>query len=204
MKKKKPSKDTFDMECWHGKIVTDPYQVIAEVFGDADMKYFRNVVRKLICCAVAEKVYKEESPGDVILNFKIIRSLIKAGYSLKGKKCSAIEIDEEDIFDNKYFRSHYRSSEDWKDFPRCLSKKEYCNPYLAFKKFFKYQPLEKWVKDWENIVELALVSDSQVLQHSELVLYFHLAKLVEAAHLIDVRENVHVGGRLKDRRIEIY
>lgn len=202
MKKEKASQDIFDMQCWHGKIVTDPYRVVAEVFGHADMKHFRNVVRKLLCYAVAEKVYKDKSPGDVILNMKIIRSLIKAAHSLKEKKCSPVEINGEDVFDKKYFRSHYRSSDDWKDFPRCLSKKEYYNPYLVFKKFFKYQVLEKWVKEWENIVEWALLCDSQMLPVSELVLYSHLAKLVEAAHLVDVREVTHVDGHLKNRFLQ--
>ncbi|WP_278248442.1 hypothetical protein [Niastella populi] len=32
-----------------------------------------------------------------------------------------------------------------------------------------------------------------------LSLYFHLCKLVEAAHLIDVRENNHIGGIPKIR-----
>jgi hypothetical protein len=32
-----------------------------------------------------------------------------------------------------------------------------------------------------------------------LPIYFHLTKLVEAVHLIDVREITHIGGRIKNR-----
>lgn len=32
----------------------------------------------------------------------------------------------------------------WDYFPRSLSKKQFINPYLVFKKFFKYQDLPIW------------------------------------------------------------
>ena len=77
--------------------------------------------------------------------------------------------------------------------------KEFCNTYRVFKKFFKYQPLEKWLRDWEEMVDCALSKYSGGMEIDMIATYTHLAKLVEAAHLINVREVNHIGGSLKNR-----
>lgn len=141
-------------------------------------------------------------PCDVLLYMKIIRSLIKAAYVLKEKKKSPIKVSENNLFDKRYFRSHYQSANELEEFPRSLSIKEFCNPYRVFKKIFKYQPLDKWLHDWEECVECALSPASGELDLDMLEMYSCLAKLTEAAHLINVREVTHVGGILKNRFIE--
>jgi hypothetical protein len=61
-----------------------------------------------------------------------------------------------------------------------------------------------WVILWRDIIDSALNPDGGILLESELTVYMHLVKLVEAAHLIDVRETAHVRGDLKNRLIENY
>jgi hypothetical protein len=130
---------------------------------------------------------------------RIIGSLIKAADHLKGIKNGPITVFEGDIFNKKYFRSHYVSSNEWEEFPRFLSVKEFCNPYKVFRKFFKYQPCNEWVHDLEQTVDCALSNNNGELGLEMIAIYTHLVKLIEAAHLINVREVTHIGGILKNR-----
>ena len=108
-------------------------------------------------------------------------------------------VSEADAFNKKYYRSHYVSSNEWEEFPRFLSVKEFCNPYKEFRKFFKYQDLHAWVHDLEEIADCALSKYSGELGLEMIAIYSHLVKLTEAAHLINVREVTHIGGMPKSR-----
>lgn len=62
--------------------------------------------------------------------------------------------------------------------------------------------LPKWKQELQDLLEYALVETSLSeagIEKDMLSLYLHLTKLVEAAHLIDVRETTHIGGHLKNR-----
>ena len=187
------------MECWYRSIVADPYQVFAESFLHSEICHFRSVIKKIFHYAEADKLYKDKSPCDVLLYMKIIRSIIKAAHHLKEKKKGPIHVSEHHVLNKNYYCNHLKTSTEWSDFPRFLSMKEFCNPYRVFKKFFKYQPLEKWLRDWEEMVESALSKYSGGMEIEIIATYTYLAKLIEAAHLINVREVNHIGGTLKNR-----
>jgi len=194
----KNQNDILETKCWLYKIVTDPYQIFAESFTHAGVAHFRHVIKKLLYYAEADKLYQEKPPCDVLLYMKIIRSQIRSAYILKEKK-SPIVVPEEGTVQKKYYCSHYQPLDEWSEFPRFLSRKEFCKPYLVFKQFFKYRPLKKWVEDIEEITDCALSRFRGELHPDMLNIYTHLAKLVESAHLINVREVTHVGGHLKNR-----
>jgi hypothetical protein len=62
--------------------------------------------------------------------------------------------------------------------------------------------LKKWKQELQDLLEYALVETSLAeagIVKDMLSIYFHLTKLIEAAHLIDVRETTHIGGHLKNR-----
>lgn len=197
--KKKSSKDEFDTQCWYYSEIADPYQVFAETFVHSEMFYFRRMIKKILHYAEADKIYKEKSPCDVLLYMKIIRSLIKAAYSLKEKKKGPIEVSERHAFNKNYYCSHLKSTTEWADFPRFVSMKEFCNPYTVIKKFFNYQSLDQWLHDWEEAVDCALSKSSGGMDLDKIAIYTRLCKLVEAVHLINVREVNHIGGTLKNR-----
>ena len=199
--KEKSFKDEFDTECWYRTLVTDPYQVFAEAFSTTGMPELRNFIKKVMHYSEAKKVYPENSPCDVLLYMRVVRSMIKAAYVLKEKKHGPIEVSEQHVFNKNYYCSHYQSPNDWEQFPRFVSLKEFCNPYRVFKKLFKYQPLDEWLYDWKEIVDAALSQCTGELNLEMIALYTRLCKLVEAAHLINVREVNHVGGMLKNRFI---
>ena len=74
--------------------------------------------------------------------------------------------------------------------------------YLTFKRFFKYLSLQACKQELQDLLEYALVETSLTqagIEKDMLPLYFHLSKLVEAAHLIDVREVNHIGGIVKNK-----
>jgi len=200
--KKKSIEDEFDTQCWLNDIIPDPYKVITELFASSECWHLRSVIKKLLRYTISAKIYPDKPPCDVILYMRMISSTIRAAYILKDKKRSEIVIDEDDLLNKKYYRSHYTCCDNWTDFPRFLSKKEYCNPYLVFRKFFKYQSLENWLNTWRNIIDGALCPDESRFFINEILVYTHLVKLIEAAHLIDVREIVQVRGRLKNRVAE--
>ena len=197
------SKDVFETESWLSNINCDPYQVLAEAFSTAGMDFLRSFIKKILHYAEANEIYRQKSPCDVLLFMRIIRSIIKAADSLKKIKKGPITVSEQDVFNKKYYRSHYASSDPSADFPRFLSVKEFCNPYKVFRKFFKYQDVDEWVHDLEDIVDCALSKNNGELGLEMIAIYSHLVKLIEAAHLINVREVTHIGGILKNRFINI-
>jgi hypothetical protein len=199
--KKKSSKDLFETKCWSYNLISDPYQVFAEAFSTASMDFLRSFIKKILHYAEADGICRKKSPCDVLLFMRVIRSLIKAAARLKEIKKGPVMVSEADAFNKKYYRSHYVSSNEWEDFPRFLSVKEFCNPYKVFKKFFKYQDLDAWVYDLEEAADCALSKNSGELGLEMIAIYSHLVKLTEAAHLINVREVTHIGGILKNRFI---
>jgi hypothetical protein len=198
MKEESPE-DVFETECWLYNVITDPYQVFAEAFSTAGMDFLRRFIKKILHYAEANEIYREKSPCDVLLFMRVIRSLIKAADSLKEIKKGPVMVSEGEAFNKKYYRSHYLSSNEWEEFPRFLSVKEFCNPYKVFKKFFKYQQCDEWVHDLEETADCALSKNSGELGLEMIAIYSHLVKLTEAAHLINVREVTHIGGLLKSR-----
>lgn len=153
---RKHVKDPFNTQCWLCKCITDPYQVIAHFFAEAHVHHFRRLNKKLVCHASGAGVYKEHPPGDVLIYSKLIRSLIKAAHALRHTKRSAVAIKKEELFNKKYYCSHYVSADAWQEFPRCLSEKEYSDPYQAFQQFFSYLSLSNRMQRWEQVVENAL------------------------------------------------
>ena len=134
--KEKSSKDVFETQCWANDIIADPNQVFAELFFVSGMFNLNNTIKKLMECCISPRIYKCKPPADVLLYLRIIHSAIKAANVLKEKKCSEIVIDGSGLLNNKYFCSNRLLTDEWTDFPRFLSKKEYRNPYSVFRKFF--------------------------------------------------------------------
>ncbi|SDC16182.1 hypothetical protein [Niabella drilacis] len=198
MKTKLP-KDPFDTACWSRGGITDPRQILAEVFNCSDIETLRTEIKQIVSYAQVDKLYKDHSPCDVLLDMKMVRSVLKAAHALKDEKISPVAVSANDIFDKSYYCSPHSKSGLWSDFPRCLSRDEFCNPYRVLKKFFKKQSLSKWVQDWEAMTECALSRHSCDTDLGSLQFYMRLVKLVEAAYLIDVREVTHIGRRLKNR-----
>ena len=195
----RPITDLFDTQCWFYDDIMDPYQVFAETFSYAHLDYFRRTIKRITYYASADELFKGDSPGEVITSMRVVRSLLKAVYCLKEKKDSPVEVLAIDALSKRYYSDSNRVLSPWKDFPRSLSIKEFCNPYKVFRKIFKYQSIDGWLKDLELMVTYALTSDKGEYNLHIMTIYAQLTKLIEAVHLINVREVTHVGGFLKNR-----
>jgi len=188
---------------WYREVITDPYQIIAEFFSADDIASYREHIETLLLAAHSNDIWNKSSPGDLLYYLKLLESVINAAFLInKHKKHSPLNISERDIFNpNLYFGGHGGATE-WGCFPRALSLEEYQDPYLAFRAFFKFMTLDQWKEELTEISECALVNMSLTeggVEIDTLPLYIHLTKLVEAAHLIDVREINHIGGHIKSR-----
>ena len=188
---------------WYRERITDPYQTIAEFFSFADVASQRKHIITMLKVACSGHSWRKTDPGDLLYHLKIIESVINAAFLInKEKKQSPLDITQKDIFNPNLFCGRHAHNGEWDYFPRVLSFKEFSNPYLAFTHFFKYLALSEWKSQLQEILQYALVEDSLFASGTDmdiLSIYIYLIKLVEAAHLIDVREINHIGGRIKNR-----
>lgn len=193
----------IETSIWYKDEITDPDQIIAEFFSAAGLDANRKIIRNLLFAANSTKVYNKDLPGDLLFHMRLFESLINAAYLInQQKRKSPLEIPNYDLFNPNLFRGWGKDTTDWEFMPRSLSLKEYTNPYVVFKRFFKFKELAKWKNDLQEILNYALVKESLVEACSNidcLSIYLHLTKLIEAAHLIDVREIYHIGGMMKHR-----
>lgn len=195
--------DYLETSLWYREKIIDPYQIIAEFFSAADIASYRDTIKGVLQAACSDRIWRKNSPGDLLYKFKMFESVINAAYLVnKEKKTSPLSIDYKDIFNPNLYIGWRSNNKEWDYFPRLLSFKEYSNPYLAFKRFFKYLKISQWKQDLSCLLDYALIETSLFeagIEIDTLSIYFHLTKLVEAAHLIDVREINHIGGRIKNR-----
>jgi hypothetical protein len=199
----KSANDYLETSLWFKEVITDPYQVIAEFFTAAALKDYRKRIKAVLKAASGKQIWPKKNPGALLYYFKMIESIINAAWLInKENKTSPLLINNENSFNPNLFCSWHADSTQWDFFPKALSFKEYVDPYIVFKRFFKYLALSAWKVELQDLLEYALVETSlheAGMKKDLLSLYFHLCKLVEAAHLIDVRENHQIGGIPKNR-----
>jgi hypothetical protein len=199
----KSANDYLQTSLWYKEKISDPYQVIAEFFCSGHLSSHRKCIKQALKAAAGKFIWRKFNPGDLLYDFKMIESVINAAYLInKENKTSPLTINKEGSFNPNLFCGWHRHSTQWDYFPRVLSFKEFANPYLAFKRFFKYLSLQKWKVELQDLLEYALVETSLSeagIEKDMLSLYFYLSKLIEAAHLIDVREINHIRGIPKNK-----
>lgn len=195
--------DYIKTSIWYKDEITDPNQIIAEFFSAADLAATRKIIQNLLLAANSTKMYNKDAPGDLLFHMRLFESLINAAYLInQEKRKSPLEISNYELFNPNLFRGWGRDTSDWDFIPHSLSLKEYTNLYVAFKRFFKFKELVKWKSDLQEILNYALGKDTLFeagIYIDCLSIYLHLTKLIEAAHLIDVREIYHIGGMIKNR-----
>lgn len=200
MKKKKAPEDVFETKCWEFKIIKDPYQVFANCFSFADISSFRQDIRQVLLFTTTSKIYNKEEPASLLTKFKAIISAILATNKInESKKSSALKLTFKEFTDKRLYARPYSTCPEWEYLPKMLTANEYQNPYIVFKKFFKYKAIKKWREDIGLVINYSLASYNEICDLNLLQLYFHLTKLMEASHLIDVREITHINGHLKLR-----
>jgi hypothetical protein len=189
--------DVFETKCWEYKVINDPYQVFAECFCFGDISSFRKAIRQVLLFATRSKVYNEE-PAALLAKFNAVISVILAANKINGdKRSGSLKLTLKKFSDKRLYARPFSICPEWEYMPKTLTIKEYQDPYRVFRKFFKYQVVEKWREDIVLVLDYALGAYKDSCDLNLLQIYFHLTKLMEAAHIIDVREVTHVDGYLK-------
>ncbi|WP_431217169.1 hypothetical protein ACQ86N_23085 [Puia sp. P3] len=189
---------------WNKDIISDPYQTIAEFFSAASLIDYRKDIRKIVRYAFSERAWEKDNPADILYRFNQLEKILNAAYLVnKEEKDSPLEISQSDVFNPNLFCGWIKGHSEWEYLPRMLSFKEYKNPYLALKRIFEFKKLFYWKDLLKMFSEFVFTNQSIEFESLEsyrcIDVYVHLTKLVEAVHLIDVREVNHIGGNIKNR-----
>ena len=186
---------------WYREPIVNPYQVISDFFFDADVKTYRKIVKAMMFAASKEEIYAKSSPSELLHNVEMLESLINAAYLINSQdRHSPVQISDQDLFNPDLFRDVNNALSDWANFPRALSLKEYKNPYLAIRRFFEVMELSSWKSALKEILDFALSEYSIYDDDNDidcLSVYIYLTKLIESAHLIEVREINRIRGSVK-------
>jgi hypothetical protein len=95
------------------------------------------------------------------------------------------------MIDPVLYMDKYQGHTQWETFPRYLTKKEFLDPYLVFRRFFRYKSRKGWHNALKEIIFYALSPHScsdDLIDLDLLKISRHLLKLVEAAHLVLLRD----------------
>lgn len=180
--------DPFCMTGWSREGITDPLKVFSEIFSYMDIEALRRVITKITDYALADKTYSRRVPGDVLVDMKVVRSALMAAHALQDVTGKDFDATKQDLLYPWQYCSGMGKLNHWGDFPRNVSFKDYCNPYTVFKKLFKKRPLSEWISDWEHLVEAALSPCNLDGERWVLRTRTGLLKLLEAAHLVWIRD----------------
>jgi hypothetical protein len=192
----------LETSVWFKEKITDPYQIIAAFFDAADIVHHRKIIKNILQVACSDRCWEKQEPGHLLYEFSLLESVINAAWVLdQEKKIDPLFINPEDVFNPNLFMGWHGKLTKWDFLPRSLSYKEFANPYRVFKRFFRFQDITNWKEQLQLLMDYSLRSMNllELEDIRPLSLYFQLTKLVEAAHLIDVREVNHVGGHVKNR-----
>lgn len=182
---------------------SDPYQVIAEFFDLDGISSHRKTIITWMEAVNKNDYWRDSCPSDLIFYYKKVIALVRAAHQIykgsrKGKTATDLlkekgYVAETNMLHPALFFGWERYSTFWEHFPRHLSSDEYNDPYRVFSQFFAFYRLDEWQKELSELLSDALSSDDPVNERDILLIQKNLLKLVEAAHLIDVREVAYIG-----------
>lgn len=183
--------------------ISQPHSVIRDFFSTFDMPRAKNQLDKWINATCKDKPCKLP-PARLLFLYEKLHNLIAAAHlihQLDNSRARAVITAEEDTnllcpeLYTALLPVHRQAPichlKQWEDFPRHLTRSEFLNPYKVFARFFKYRPLGQWWQVTYRLFSMGLSRESFVddcLDIEIIRVHSLLIKLIEAAHLIDVRE----------------
>lgn len=173
-------------------------QVIHHFFSENSLGHYRKYITSMLKAAYSEGYWKKSDPGRLLHFQQMMQELIEAVYEFVKEGKSGIKLDSKTVIqeaiikgegDISLFHAHYSEENIWALFPRNLSQKEFQNPFLVYRKFFRLQGYKSWVMDFGELVSLALspFGNESALDYDYLEIHRLLQKMVEASHLIEIR-----------------
>lgn len=182
--------------------ILDPHETIRMYFSAFNIQQARRFINKWFE-SVCESKPGKMAASDLHFFYERTESLIEAAFLIvgldnwqrKGIVRSGNDDKEFDAMNPCLFTATSTEStipqEIWEAFPRSLSYKEFINPYLVFRKFCSFLPLGQWRAALHEIFTMAISRRSfqdETLDFNIVGMKRNLEKLMDASHLIDVRE----------------
>ncbi|UPK72862.1 hypothetical protein [Chitinophaga filiformis] len=185
--------------------IRDPHEAIHEYFSSYDMPGARQIINQWFG-STSKKRPSKISPSGLQFFYDRTESFIEAAFlvaQLDNRERKGIIVpcnDEEiDVMNPILFCAWIKgiegktisAREAWDTFPRNLSYKEFLNPYLAFEKFFSFLTLGEWREALRELLGMGMSRRTfldETIDFDLLGIKKRLEKLLEAGHLIDVRE----------------
>jgi len=188
---------TFYPHCLDREEIENPFIVLFNFFV---MVHLPEALREIdVWMDTISKGLNERRHGAsyLLTLYEAINKLIHAAFLIRqmdddrpANLFGILKPDNNHVPETKYYAAE-GSKDTWSLFPRSLSKEQFINPYLVFRPFFEFWSLAEWKEELHNMLHLSF-SDSTLEDTGEVVdllnVKSHLDKLVEACHLILVRE----------------
>ncbi|NCU03990.1 MAG: hypothetical protein GXC73_08385 [Chitinophagaceae bacterium] len=174
------------------------YQTIDSFFDTFDLAAAGRLLHTAIKTADSKKIWND-IPAEALCFIERLTELTEAVFELihQYDYKEEVQIPKENtatIFTLTHYETYcgwHTQRTAWDFFPRHLSKKEFRNPYKALEKFTRYKTLPQWKHILKEICMYALSPESisDLNEGESLVSTAHqLHKMLEAAHLIEVRQ----------------
>jgi len=181
-----PSSSNFDLK----------YGPIHEFFECFTLPFARHYLISAIKAAESTQIWSKRAPADLLHYFEMLEKLALSLYTIvktdnKTKKVILPKTNgSPDLTQYHLYCGRYDKLEAWDFFPRCLSPKEYRDPYRVLEKFTQWNSKKEWQNSLRYILSFALgengFSESSInlelIKTTELLL-----KMLEACDLIYVR-----------------
>lgn len=183
----KENKITFTVG---GTVFKNPYRVIPAIFSFAHIEDQRTFIKDILLYSTSSKRYQKEDFGSILLYLEHFSCLLAACFVIsKQRKGSPIEVRTDDMLNSNFYSIRETTTDIWSEFPRSLTQEEFLNPYKALKQVFKSRNPEVWSSLIKDVTDYACGNyGGDFPEINSFEVYQHLCKLLEAAHLINVRE----------------
>lgn len=184
--------------------VQHAYIAIAEYFDAFSLAAALRYLKKIVKTAGSFH-YWRDNPASVLFFFEKLEPLVGAALTIhrtEGERAAALLTLAPDEMPSltayeQYCGWHYQS-DPWYFFPRSLSRSEYADPYRVFKQVAAKGGRKQWRFRLQELqfhtLSTSSVNDNEDTDLDALRLYLLLSKLIEAAHLIEVRAINEIGG----------
>lgn len=173
-------------------------QVIDDFFSAFSLHHALQLLDKLLFTACSGSTWKGRFPADAVYYSERLSGLSEAVFAISEEPPVPgtqirIEGGAELWLLTRYdtYCGRHKNSTPWHFFPRSLTQKEFCNPYKAMNSFTRCCTKERWNDILKEILHCALSPHNMEERDEEpglLVIRLQLHKLIEAAHLIAVRQ----------------
>lgn len=175
------------------------YYGINDFFSAFSLHHALRLLDKLLFSAAAETSWSGRFPANAVYFAERLTALSQVAFTVNAAivNLPGVIIEEKEQSGSLWLLTRYETycgkhgkSTPWHFFPRSLTQKEFCNPYQPLNSYTEQYTQGEWKQLVNDLLYYALsphpiselITDINLLE-----VRLHLHKLIEAAHLIEVR-----------------